>query len=104
MLAGAAPDLEADRNARGKLGDPMIEERNARLEAHRHRRAIDFAQNVVRQVGDGVAIHHPHRVRRARPTSMSKPSGAPSAPSTGEASSSIRRGRCCRCPRRRVRR
>ena len=58
-------DLHRQRDPRGELGDAMIEERHAGLEADRHRRPVDLAQDIVGQIGDRVAIHHPQRVGRA---------------------------------------
>jgi hypothetical protein len=43
----------------------MIQERNPRLQAHRHSCPIDLAQDVVRQIADGIAIHHSYRVAGA---------------------------------------
>src|SRR5829696_4622267 len=44
LLAAVGADLHRHRNARGKLGDTMVEERDARLEADCHCRAVDLAQ------------------------------------------------------------
>ena len=58
-------ELHLQRDARGELGDAMVEEGDARFQADRHRRPVDLAQDVVGQIGDGVAIHHPQRGRQA---------------------------------------
>src|SRR3954465_6001205 len=50
MLPLAAPDFHAERNGRGIFGDSVIEERDATLEAHRHRGAVDLAEDVVGQI------------------------------------------------------
>ena len=54
-----------DRNSRSKLGDAMVEERAMDLQADRHGGAVDLAQDVVRQITDGVAIHHAQHVGRS---------------------------------------
>ena len=66
VLALAVAQLEVERDARGQLRDAMIEERHARLEADGHRRAVDLAEDVVRQIGHRVAVHDPQRVGRRR--------------------------------------
>ncbi len=67
LLSADAADLHLDRDPRRDGGDMMIEELNTSLQAHRHGGPIDFAEDVVGEVGDGVAIHHPDGVRGACP-------------------------------------
>ena len=57
-----------------QLDDAVVEERDAALEAHAHGRPVELHQDVVGEVGDGVARHHagddlvvgPRRRRRSR--------------------------------------
>ena len=65
VLGGAADDPAIDRNAGGSGCNMVIEEGYARLEADRHRRAVDLGQDVVGQVAGRVGVHHPHRVGRS---------------------------------------
>ena len=67
LLSMAAIDLHRDRYPRSQLGDPMVEKGDARLKANRHRRPINLTKNVVRQIGNRVGLHHPHRIRRVLP-------------------------------------
>jgi len=53
-LSAAIADLHGQRDARGHLRNAMVEEGHARLEAHGHRRAVDLAQHVVRQIAEVV--------------------------------------------------
>ena len=49
----AAP-LEGERQCPGILDHPMVEQRNAALQAHRHRGAIHLGQNIVGQISDHI--------------------------------------------------
>ena len=59
MLSAPALDLERDRDSRREFGDPVIEKGNPGFEADCHRGAIDLGEDVVGQIGQGIAIHHP---------------------------------------------
>src|SRR5260221_297769 len=63
VLSAALLDLKIERDARGEFSDAMVEERDAGFERDRHRRAVDFGQDVVGQVADRVAIHHADSLR-----------------------------------------
>ena len=64
LLAATTSDFVIDRYPCRQRRDPVIKEGYTCFEAHRHRCAIDFAENVVRQVADGIAVHHSNFVRR----------------------------------------
>ena len=57
-LRVAVADLVFERHSPGELDNAMIEKRHARFKRNRHRRAIQFHQNVVGQIGNGVRRHH----------------------------------------------
>ena len=86
-LPPVSAQLHRHRDARGDLGNPVVEERNPRFEADGHRRAIDFAQDVVGQIGERVAIGHPRRIRSAKPGSSGNAGRGPPAFTTGDSSS-----------------
>src|SRR3954469_17477523 len=57
-FADTIAQLESMRQPPGELDHPMIEERGSDLETHRHARAIEFRQQVVRQVRQLISQHH----------------------------------------------
>lgn len=57
-LALSVATLLLARQAPGKLGDSMIEQRHTRFEAHTHAGAIDLGEYVVGQIAEQVRIHH----------------------------------------------
>jgi hypothetical protein len=66
----ALPRLDAERRRqrRHELDQPIVEQRLARLQAHRHARAIDLGQDVARQPVLDIGILRPvERVARRRP-------------------------------------
>src|SRR5215212_9361102 len=44
MLAAAVAQLEAERDSRRQLSNPMVEERDSGFEGHRHRGAVNFRE------------------------------------------------------------
>ncbi|MNI51716.1 hypothetical protein D3C73_1064550 [compost metagenome] len=57
-FTGVAAHLVLMRQAPGKFIDAVVDERHARLQAHRHGGAIHLDQDVVGQIGDRVQLHH----------------------------------------------
>jgi hypothetical protein len=57
-LAGAVASLQLNGQAPRELDNPVIEQRHASLQAHRHAGAIYLHQHVIRQVKCEVAGHH----------------------------------------------
>src|SRR5207244_9923307 len=47
IFAGVAAQLQRGRHPRRELEQPMIEQRLARLERHRHAHLVDFRQDVI---------------------------------------------------------
>lgn len=57
-LALSVADFEVEGNAPGKFDEARVEEGNAGFETDPHTGAIEFHENVVGEVGDGVQVHH----------------------------------------------
>ncbi len=54
----AVANLHAQRQAPRELQHAMVEQRHAGFEAHRHRGTVDLRQDIVRQVGQRIGVHH----------------------------------------------
>src|SRR6516162_6536330 len=61
-LTLTTPNLGMARQVPGEFDDPVIKQRNACLKGNGHAGAIDFGQNVVRQVSD--EIHQLHLLEK----------------------------------------
>ncbi len=53
-FCGVVTDLCIARQPPRKFDDAVIEERNARFQRHSHAGAVDFGQDVVRQISDEI--------------------------------------------------
>lgn len=58
-LAGAVPHALRTGQAPRPFDQPVVQHRRAYLEAHGHARPIHFHQDVIRQIRDQIAVHHP---------------------------------------------
>ncbi len=67
IFAAIAPDALGDRQAGSKLHQPVVEQRFARLQTHRHAHPVRLGQDVAGQPDVNVRILRPvQRVTRRR--------------------------------------
>lgn len=67
MFALAVAYLELDGNPGSQCRQSMIQKWQPGFETHGHRGAVDFAEDVIGQIGNGIEIHHPERIGRGSP-------------------------------------
>jgi membrane protein YdbS with pleckstrin-like domain len=63
-LTDAVTNFQIERQSPCELDDSMVKQRNAGFKPNRHASAINLCQDVVRQIGHEVEVHH--RVREVR--------------------------------------
>ena len=74
-LRGTGPHDSLGRKREGMLDEPPVEQRHARLEPVRHRRAVHQHQVVVGQVGVDVQIQEPLDQRQVGPVELPEEPG-----------------------------
>src|SRR2546423_12635962 len=52
------PDLQMQRESPSKLNHTMVEQRNSCFKAYCHACAVDFSENIIRQIIQHISQHH----------------------------------------------